>query len=92
MDTPFRITGATLDVAQVLLETDRELHGFAIAQSAGKPTGSVYPILARMEEAGWLESHWETEHPQQGKPRRRFYSLSKTGRTSVRRVMTERRP
>ncbi|MGW1988006.1 PadR family transcriptional regulator [Streptomyces collinus] len=77
---------------QVLLHSPAELHGFAIAQAAGKPTGSVYPILGRMKEAGWLMSRWESEHPQQGRPRRRFYALSLDGRTSTERIVAKRRP
>ncbi|MGF1344696.1 PadR family transcriptional regulator [Streptomyces flavovirens] len=62
MKSPFRITSTTLDVLEAFLSSQEELHGFAVAKAAGKPTGSVYPILARLEQAGWLDSHWETEH------------------------------
>ncbi|MEE1761189.1 PadR family transcriptional regulator [Streptomyces sp. SP18BB07] len=90
MKTPFRITGATLDVLEVLLSAE-ELHGFAVAKAAGKPTGSVYPILLRLEEAGWVESRWETEHPDAGRPRRRFYQLTADGMASARAIIKERR-
>lgn len=90
MKTPFKITGATLDVLEVLISGD-ELHGFAIAKAAGKPTGSVYPILLRLEGAGWVESRWEEEHPETGRPRRRFYQLTADGMASARSVVQERR-
>ncbi|MFJ8348972.1 PadR family transcriptional regulator [Streptomyces sp. NPDC094153] len=90
MKTPFKITGATLDVLEVLILGD-ELHGFAVAKAAGKPTGSVYPILLRLEEAGWVESRWETEHPETGRPRRRFYKLTADGITSAQAIVKERR-
>ncbi|WP_051893283.1 PadR family transcriptional regulator [Streptomyces erythrochromogenes] len=91
MKTPFRITSATLDVMETFLTSDEDLHGFAVARGAGKPTGSIYPILARMEEAGWLESRWESEHPDPGRPRRRFYKLTPDGLASARAVVLERR-
>lgn len=90
MKAPFKITGATLDVLEVLIPGD-EVHGFAVAKAAGKPTGSVYPILLRLEEAGWIESRWESEHPEPGRPRRRFYKLTADGMTSARAIVKERR-
>ncbi|MFI1382939.1 PadR family transcriptional regulator [Embleya sp. NPDC020886] len=91
MKAPFKITGATLDVLEALLAHRDELHGFAIARAAGKATGSVYPILLRLENAGWVESHWETEHPQEGRPRRRFYRLSGVGLPHAQAIVMERR-
>jgi PadR family transcriptional regulator, regulatory protein PadR len=91
MQAPLRVTPATLDVLQVLLLAVGELHGFAIAQAARRPTGSVYPILVRLEQAGWLDSYWETQHPEAGKPRRRFYSLNPTGLAAGQRLVLERR-
>ncbi|MER8066954.1 MULTISPECIES: PadR family transcriptional regulator [Streptomyces] len=91
MRTPFRITSATLDVLEAFLVSGEELHGFAVAKAAGKPTGSIYPILARLEQAGWLDSHWEAEHPAEGRPRRRFYMLTPTGAEQARSIVLERR-
>lgn len=91
MEHPFRITSATLDVMEAFLASPAELHGFAVAKAAARPTGSVYPILARMEQAGWLESHWEDGHPEEGRPRRRFYTLTRDGAAASRAVVLERR-
>ena len=59
--------------------SDEELYGLKIARNAGRKTGSVYPILARLEEAGWVESCWEREERDERGPRRRFYRLSPDG-------------
>jgi PadR family transcriptional regulator PadR len=67
------------------------MHGFAVAKAAARPTGSVYPILARLEQAGWLESDWETENPEVGRPRRRFYRLTGDGASNARSLLLERR-
>ncbi|MEY2246926.1 PadR family transcriptional regulator [Streptomyces sp. BF23-18] len=91
MEQPFRITSAMLDVMEAFLISSDELHGFAVAKAAGRPTGSVYPILARLEQAGWLESRWEEEHPEEGRPRRRFYSLTGDGAAASRTIVLERR-
>lgn len=50
---------ATLDVLEVLLSGDEGLYGLKIARATGRPTGSVFPILARLEETGWATSEWE---------------------------------
>ncbi|WP_033817750.1 PadR family transcriptional regulator [Kitasatospora sp. MBT63] len=91
METPFRVTAATLDVLEVLLGAREELHGFAVVRASGRPTGTVYPILGRLEEAGWLESRWELEHPEVGRPRRRFYALSAAGMDAAAAVVLKQR-
>lgn len=86
-----RVTPATLDVLEALLGPDEELYGLKIARNAGRKTGSVYPILARLEEAGWVESCWEREERGERGPRRRFYRLSANGLAGARVLLTERR-
>lgn len=64
---------------------ERPLHGYGIvkvirersegALKAGE--GQLYPILHRMEDAGWLAADWQ---PQQGKPPRKVYELTDEGR------------
>lgn len=70
---------------------DDELYGLMIARNAGRKTGSVYPILARLEEAGWAESTWEREERGDRGPRRRFYRLSPDGLGAARALLAERR-
>jgi PadR family transcriptional regulator PadR len=86
-----RFTDATLDVLEVLLSEDDELYGLKIAKAIARPTGSVFPILARLEQLGWLVSEWEDTEPTARGPRRRFYRLSPDGRAEARTVLTERR-
>jgi DNA-binding PadR family transcriptional regulator len=86
-----RITPATLDVLAVLVWSPDDLHGFALAKVAGRPTGSVYLILNRLEEAGMVESYWEPVNTQtEGRPRRRFYRLTPDGLGAAREILTER--
>ncbi len=67
-----------------IVET-RARHGYEISQhietrSAGQlkfHIASLYPLLYRLEERGWLQGRW-VEKP--GQRRRRFYRLTAQGR------------
>jgi PadR family transcriptional regulator, regulatory protein PadR len=87
----FRVTDATLDVLEVLLHGGGDLYGLKIAKAAGRPTGSVFPILAKLEDCGWVASEWETGDRAARGPRRRFYELSPDGLIQARQLLTERR-
>jgi DNA-binding PadR family transcriptional regulator len=51
-----------------------------LSRAAGLASGTIHPILARLERAGWLESRWEDVDPrEQGRPRRRYYQLTPDG-------------
>jgi DNA-binding PadR family transcriptional regulator len=88
-----RVTAATLDVLEVLLDhDDGQLYGLKIAKMIGRPTGSVFPILARLEQLGWVTSKWETAEQSASGSRRRFYRLSGEGMASGRVLLDQRRP
>ena len=76
-----RMTLSTQLVLQALLaEPTQEMYGLQICQAAGLPSGTIHPILARLEGLGWLESRWEDATPQEAhRPRRRYYYWSKDG-------------
>src|ERR1700722_5993716 len=76
-----RMTLATQLVLRAMLaEPTREMYGLQICQVAELPSGTIHPILARLERLGWLESHWEDAVPQEeGRPRRRYYRLTEDG-------------
>lgn len=76
-----RVTPASLDVLQALLESTDPSWGLRLVGQTGRPAGSVYPILARLEEGGWVASHWD-EDERRG-PRRRLYELTQEGRLSA---------
>ena len=68
-------------VLRVLLaDPAKELYGVEIGQEAGLPSGTIHPILARLEGVGWLESRWEEIDPHTvGRPARRYYRLTHDG-------------
>lgn len=81
-----RMTLSTQLVLQVLLEEPtRELYGLQICGTAGLPSGTIHPILARLEKINWLDSRWEEVDPsEQGRPRRRYYRLNPNSIAAVR--------
>lgn len=76
-----RMTLQTQAVLRALLiKPAQELYGLQVCAMAELPSGTIHPILARLESAGWLESRWEQIDPsEQGRPRRRYYRLSPDG-------------
>jgi DNA-binding PadR family transcriptional regulator len=69
-------------VLQVLLAMpDEERYGLEVAAATGLRSGSVHPILARLESLGWLTSRWEDVDPhEEARPARRYYALTADGR------------
>jgi PadR family transcriptional regulator PadR len=49
---------------------------------------TMYPLLRRLEERGWIEGRWE--HPE--RRTRRYYSLTGEGRVEYERLVGEVRP
>lgn len=76
---------STRVVLQALLEKPgQEMYGLQISREAKLPSGTIHPILARLERRGWVESFWEAIDPvKQGRPRRRYYRLTATGAASA---------
>ena len=69
----------------LLAEPGAELYGAQIGEAAGLMSGTVHPILARLEGLGWVESRWEDVDPQQvGRPARRFYRITSDGTEQAR--------
>ncbi|MCA1708308.1 MAG: PadR family transcriptional regulator [Actinobacteria bacterium] len=56
----------------------RDHYGFELSKITGLKSGTLYPILARLESAGWLCSGWESSDTP-GRPRRRYYRLTGVG-------------
>lgn len=76
-----RISLQTLHVLEAFLDDPTEsLAGADVQKRCGLPSGTLYPILLRLESAGWFASRWENVDPSSaGRPRRRLYRLTSTG-------------
>src|SRR5260370_34597737 len=66
----------TLSVLALLLESPRSWHyGYALSQLTGLKSGTLYPILLRLADQGWLETRW-AEQEQPRRPTRHTYRLT----------------
>jgi DNA-binding PadR family transcriptional regulator len=70
-----------LVLSALLSNPTREMYGLQICAAAGLPSGTIHPILSRLEhEFGWLSSRWEDIEPEvEGRPKRRYYRLTEDG-------------
>ena len=59
--------------------------GFDIMEATGLPSGTIYPALRRLEALALVTSNWEkdTHARKQGRPRRRYYELTASGRRQL---------
>jgi DNA-binding PadR family transcriptional regulator len=89
-----RLTQQTLKVLGAFVSGQmREFSGAEIAKISNLSSGTLYPILYRLEEFGWLHSQWETGDPVVlGRPRRRYYRITGEGAKRVREVVRELTP
>ena len=80
-DDNVRISLQTLHVLEAFLDDPTEsLAGADVLKRCGLASGTLYPILLRLEAAGWFTSRWENVDPSSaGRPRRRLYRLTSTG-------------
>lgn len=60
-------------------------YGFEIMRAARLKSGTVYPLLRRLEAAGLVDSQWEeqSEAHEEGRPPRRYYAATSAGRKAL---------
>jgi PadR family transcriptional regulator, regulatory protein PadR len=68
-----------LAVVAVLAGADDWRHGYDLMSQAGVKSGTLYPLLMRLESQGLLEARW-VESPRAGRPPRHVYRLTVEGR------------
>lgn len=90
-EQPPRLSLQALKVLSVLLEGPATgLAGYDMIRSTGVPSGSLYPMLARFERLGWVNSWWEEVDPRQaGRPRRRYYHITGIGAQEARDALSQ---
>lgn len=82
MANDVRLSHPTLLVLRAIIATPNQgISGAEIGRLTKLMSGTLYPILIRLEDAGWLESEWEEVDPRDvGRPRRRLYTITRAGR------------
>ena len=84
----------SLELIVLHLLEPREAYGYEIVSKVtdrtngalGVTDGTLYPVLYRLERAGWVDVRWET--PARGVPRK-YYRLTAAGREELTRLKGE---
>lgn len=85
-----------IDVTRYVFEhhmqdSDFEFYGFQAAEALNYGPGSVYPVLRRLERAGWLLSReeQESEPREKGRPPRTYYRINPDNIGAIRQRVAE---
>jgi PadR family transcriptional regulator, regulatory protein PadR len=74
-----RPSNQTLVLIGALLQRPRQwLHGYDLSIATGLKSGTLYPILMRLSDRGFLEHKWQNS-PDPGRPARHMYRLTAAG-------------
>lgn len=57
---------------------NRWRHGYDLCRQAGVKSGTLYPLLIRLAEQGYLEAEWQAP-AEPGRPPRHAYRLTAAG-------------
>ena len=84
---PLRYSPAAHRVLEYCLDApSRWFHGYTLLKELGLSSGTLYPVLMRLAEIGWMETAWETGG-RAGRPRRHLYRLAPGVRPEVRALL-----
>ena len=91
IDKDPRLSHQTLRVLRLFEEQPAlSLAGSDISKQTVTLSGTIYPIMMRLERAGWLTSQWENLDPSDaGRPRRRIYRRTGLGYNKSRAALAE---
>ena len=82
MSRPRALSQQALAVVAVLADTNEWHHGYDLMAQAGVKSGTLYPLLMRLEAQGMLQARW-VDSPEPGRPPRHVYKLTPPGRDWV---------
>ena len=89
-DTP--PTAQTRAVLEALLASFDEWHyGYDLSRRTHLSSGTLYPMLMRLAERGWLETRW-VEPERAGRPPRHMYRLTGEGARHAATLASVERP
>lgn len=92
MKHALKMTGPVQQVLRAMLEDAAvPRYGLQISAQADVEPGTLYPVMGRLERVGWVESSWEDPDlgPAAGRPRRRYYQLTRDGAEQARVALAE---
>ncbi len=82
---------ARLLLAELLAAGDSWSHGYQLASLTGIKSGTLYPLLIRLEAQNYLEAEWQ-QPAAGGRPPRHAYRLTAAGRGLARAEAPSRDP
>ena len=89
MGRPKNASHQTRLLLTTMLEQPRAwYYGYELSKATGLSSGTLYPLLMRLNDRGLLESRWQ-EPQRAGRPARHAYRLSGRGVELARQVATE---
>jgi PadR family transcriptional regulator, regulatory protein PadR len=76
-----KLTGPLERVLRVLVADPAAPHyGYDLMKATRLPSGTLYPMLARLQREGLVDSQWEDQRPEAGgRPPRKYYRLTAEG-------------
>src|SRR5579862_5844779 len=76
-----KLTAPLERVLRVLVADPSAPHyGYDLMKAARLPSGTLYPMLARLQQEGLVDSAWEDQRPDAGgRPPRKYYRLTAEG-------------
>ncbi len=76
-----KLTGQLERVLRVLVADPSAAHyGYDLMKAAKLPSGTLYPMLARLQQEGLVDSQWEDQRTGAGgRPPRKYYRLTAEG-------------
>jgi PadR family transcriptional regulator, regulatory protein PadR len=90
MGRRLRISPQTLALLEALLHKPTGWHhGYALSQQTNLASGTLYPILMRLERLRWLETTWEQPGTAAGRPPRHLYRLTSEARAWAREELAD---
>lgn len=83
MPEAFRSTRQTRALMAALMEAPSGWrYGYDLSRETGLKSGTLYPLLLRLTERGWLEDRWEAA-AEPGRPARRLVRLTAEGQSAA---------
>jgi PadR family transcriptional regulator PadR len=81
-----KLTGPLERVLRVLIADPAATHyGYDLMKATRLPSGTLYPMLARLQQEGLVDSQWEDRTPDAGgRPPRKYYRLTAAGARTAR--------
>jgi DNA-binding PadR family transcriptional regulator len=79
-------------VFQAFLDAaEGETYGFELSRTTGLPSGTIYPILRRLEDEDLIKSRWTEIETETQRRNRKYYALTAEGRRVAHKATVDQR-